>query len=235
MLAMLLELGAISFYFYPTLPGQLFAAEDPKPQQPDSKRRVDSQLVKAQKNKENVNDKRGKANVAKSKRAKKAKGKNDPAHDQPIDKNSAEKMARVLKLLGDKEEGHFLLVLKKSAVRTIAPNTRIPANARRSGNRWTEVIYQVEFLENRQQAAEFLLAFDKFAQKPTKEKARFDWRLVGHYNDLVAAEEKLEEVKENANRQSVTRRPRTDIAMKFFYKDGAPKPFQGPQKNKNKQ
>ena len=72
MLAMLLELGAIPFYFYPTSAGQLFAAEDPKPQQPDSKRRAGSRLVKAKKDKENANDKQGKKNVAKSKRAKKA-------------------------------------------------------------------------------------------------------------------------------------------------------------------
>ncbi len=89
-------------------------------------------------------------------------------------------LARILKQLGEKEEGHFILVLKRSAVRSIAPTTRIPPNARRSGNNWREVVYQVELIEGRQAAAEFLLAYAAFTQKPNREKQAMtgSWSVV---------------------------------------------------------
>lgn len=222
----------------PTPASIAFGDEDAKPdgakqQEPEDKQ---PQLnIKGRKGKKIAGDaENGKKKPARKKPA--GKKEEEPQKDpgkpakKPAGKKNDAKTARVLKLLGDKEDGHFLLVLKKTAVHNLSRDTVLPANARRSGNRWSEIIYQVELVEGRQQAAELLLAFDTFTKKPSLGKTKYDWKLVSHFDDLASANEKLKEVKANANKQSVTNRPRTDVGMKFFYKDGAPKPFQGPKK-----
>ena len=153
----------------------------------------------------------------------------DPERSEEQDKLV---LARIRKDLGDKEEGHFILVLKKSAEHLIAPTTRLPPNARKSGGKWQEIVFQVEVLEGRQAATEFLLDFAAFAKEPTPDDASYDWKLAKHVEDPKAAQLEFKKARATADRKSVTRRPRTKNGMTFFFRGGAPKPFQGPRKRR---
>ena len=132
----------------------------------------------------------------------------------------------ILSKLGENEDGHFLLVLKKTNHVAIVPQS-LPANIRRlpSGG-WMEIIYQVEMIESREAAVEYLLKFYTHTQQVGRgSRTAFDWRLVAHYDDSAKANTALKKAQQSFAQRSVTLRPKTTIGLTFF-RDKPVEPFQ---------
>lgn len=161
--------------------------------------------------------KQGKQQGIKSKRDQVKKGDDQKNQDNQL-------RSRILGQLGEKEEGHFLLILKKTAIQRIVTIAPTPRGARRLGNKWEEVIYQVELIEGRQNTADYLLAYIAFTKsasasadeiKETFEVA-YDWKLVSRYENLEEAERQRAKAILTANQRSVTRLPKTPRGLKFY-------------------
>lgn len=180
-----------------------------------------------------VNQQPDKNKSVKSKPGKPKKEAEQKENGKQDDNQKAEDKlrSRILKLLGDKEDGHFLLVLKKTSYKPIVTMAPTPRNARRSGNKWQEVIYQVELIEGRQEAADYLAAFAAYIKQPSQKAygATYDWRLVKHVEDSEEAELNRKKTVSSANKKSATRLNKTSTGLKFYRPITQTKPAQPPQ------
>ena len=128
----------------------------------------------------------------------------------------------------DAEDGYFLLIFNQQNSNDIYAASTPPRQARRlPGNKWLEVLYQVELVENREAAAELMLKFFLLREETARPGVvEYDWQLAGRYAEENEAKRAFQQALETAQQRNVTLQEYpADAGVKFF-NFGRPKFFQ---------